>query len=285
MKDQLELDKENGYFMKETETNREREKGRRGKKKKSLWFLNLLIVILIAVMVFCAYQIISQLLEDKKGKDVYGDVASEAVMEETETAIVESGGVEETVTLRKINFQTLWGINKDVIGWLECENTIVNYPVVQGKDNEYYLKHLLDGTYHRFGTLFADCANAADFTDQNTVIYGHHIKAGTMFQMLDNYKEPDYYQEHPYFMLYLPDRTYRIELFAGCLVDGADGVPLNFSDAQEYQDYIDSLRAKSTFTSPVEMTAEDRMVTLYTCAYDFETARYVVCGKLVEVTS
>lgn len=271
--------------MKETETNREREKGRRGKKKKSLWFLNLLIVILIAVMVFCAYQIISQLLEDKKGKDVYGDVVSEAVMEETETAIVESGGVEETVTLRKINFQTLWGINKDVIGWLECENTIVNYPVVQGKDNEYYLKHLLDGTYHRFGTLFVDCANAADFTDQNTVIYGHHIKVGTMFQMLDNYKEPDYYQEHPYFMLYLPDRTYRIELFAGCLVDGADGVPLNFSDAQEYQDYIDSLRAKSTFTSPVEMTAEDRMVTLYTCAYDFETARYVVCGKLVEVTS
>lgn len=258
-------------------------KGKNKKKKKSNWILNIMIVILLAVMAYSGYQIISQLLEDKKGENVYEEVASNAVADETETAVVNVNGVEETVTLRKVNFDTLWNINKDVIGWLECEGTIINYPVVQGDDNTYYLKHLLDGTYHRFGTLFVDCENAADFTDQNTVIYGHHIKVGTMFQTLDNYKEPDYYKSHPYFMLYLPDKTYRIELFAGCLVDGSGGIPLNFADKQEYQNYIDSLRSESTFTSPVTMTSEDRMVTLYTCAYDFETARYIVCGKLVEI--
>ena len=259
-------------------------RGQSRKKKKSTWFLNILIVFFLGVMVFCGYQIVSQLLEDKKGEDAYAEIASQAVLPETETAVVEGeDGQEETITLRKIDFESLWQQNEDVIGWLECEGTVVDYPVVQGPDNEYYLRRLLDGSYHRFGTLFIDYQNDPAFLDQNTVIYGHNIKAGTMFHILDNYKDPDYYPEHPYFMLYLPDKTYRIELFAGTLVDGADGIPLNFATAEEYQDYIDSLRAESTFDSPVEMTSSDRMVTLYTCAYDFETARYVVCGKLVEV--
>ena len=238
----------------------------------------------LGVMAFSGYKIVSQLMEDKKGEEVYQEIASQAVLPETETAVIEKeDGQEETITLRQIDFDALWELNTDIIAWLECEGTVVDYPVVQAEDNNYYLRRLLDGSYHRFGTLFIDYQNDPEFLNQNTVIYGHNIKAGTMFHMLDNYKEPDYYQEHPYFMLYLPDKTYRIELFSGTLVDGADGIPLNFATEEEYQAYIDGLRAESTFTSPVEMTTSDRMVTLYTWAYGVETARYVVCGKLVEV--
>ncbi len=260
--------------------------GERGKsRKKSTWFLNLLIIFFLGVMVFCGYQIIKQLVEDRKGEQVYEQLASQAVSEETETAVVEKeDGEQEVIFLRQIDFEALWEQNTDVVAWLECEGTVVDYPVVQGEDNDYYLRRLLDGSYHRYGTLFIDYQNAPDFTDQNTVIYGHNIKAGAMFHILNEYKDPDYYPEHPYFMLYLPDATYRLELFAGTLVDGADGIPLNFATEEAYQEYIDSLRAGSTFDSPVEMTSSDRMVTLYTCAYDFDTARYVVCGKLVQVS-
>lgn len=168
-------------------------------------------------------------------------------------------------------------------GW-SFPGTIINYPVAQGKDNNEFLRTLLDGTHHRFGTLFIDYRNEKDFSDENTIIYGHNIKAGDMFSILKNYREQSYYDEHPYFLLYTPEKTYILEIFAGKVVDANNAIPMTFETKEEYQEYLNHLVEKSTFQSDVTVTSDDRIVTLYTCASDFDDARYVLCGRLTEIT-
>lgn len=261
-------------------------KKRRTKKRNRviIWICNVLIVVFLCIAAFCAYQIITQLLTQKEGEETYTELQDLAGDETEEVVVEDEEGEETTYTLRTIDFDALKAVNEDVVAWLELEGTIIDYPVVQGTDNTYYLKHLLDGSYHYFGTLFVDYQNSAGFTDANTVIYGHQIKAGDMFHILKYYRDQDYYDEHPYFMLYTPEVTYRLDLFAGCLIDGDDGVPLTFSSDEEFLAYFNAKIAASTFTSDVTITADDRVVTLYTCAYDFDGARYVVYGKLVPLT-
>jgi len=260
-----------------------RQKPERSKKsKRTIWIYNILIVAFLGIAIYSGYRLITDMMEDRKGSNSYEQIA-EQVAQPAETTVVQVAGQEQTILLRQIDFEALFAINPDVVAWLECEGTIIDYPVVQGTDNSYYLKHLLDGTQHRFGTLFVDKDNTPGFVDDNTIIYGHHIKAGDMFYILKHYREEGYYEAHPYFMLYTPEKTYRIDLFAGFLTSANDNFYLNFGTEESFAEYIAEIRKNSTFESPVEMTPSDQMVTLYTCAYDFDEARYILCGKLVEL--
>ena len=92
-----------------------------------------------------------------------------------------SGDLSKPADLPEINFKSLQEVNSDVIGWIYSPDTTINYPVVQGDDNVYYLKHLADGTENRNGCPFLDVQNRPDFTDDNSIIYGHHMQNGTMF--------------------------------------------------------------------------------------------------------
>lgn len=255
------------------------------KKRGANLLIYFLMLVCLAVGGYSAWQIVSQKMEDRKAKNVYDQVAEQAVVKDVvpQAVEVELEGDTQQIPLQTIDFEALWELNEDVAAWLELPGTVINYPVAQGVDNDQYLRHLLDGSYHRFGTLFIDYRNSRKFLDDNTIIYGHHIKAGDMFCILENYREQSYYDEHPYFILYTPEKNYLVELFAGNLVDGNIPIPLTFGSDEEFQSYIDEIRADSTFVSEVEMTPQDRMVTFYTCAYDFEDAKYVLRGKLAEL--
>ncbi len=257
------------------------------RKLRTPWPIRLLSLCLLGIALFSSWKLISLKITDQEGVSAYQDLILQSTLsQKLRSMIIEKKGGESatiSVNLKEIDFDSLQATNPDVVGWLELEGTIIDYPLVQGTDNSYYLTHLLDGTYHRFGTLFLDAGNAGDFTDTNTIIYGHHIKAGDMFCILKYYRNQSYYDEHPYFILYTPDATYRIDLFAGCLIDGTKGLPLTFSDKASYQEYLNTLTANSTFVSDIEMTTDDQMISLYTCAYDFTNAKYVVFGKLVKL--
>ncbi len=183
-----------------------------------------------------------------------------------------------------VDFDTLLACSGDVAGWLYCPDTPINYPVVQGTDNDYYLHHLLDGTRNDNGTLFIDAANAAGWQDQNTVIYGHHMKNGAMFASLEHYDAQTYYDAHPVIYLLTPDGNYSLELFAGMTVAADDEVYTHtFSDPDEYLQWLARQQERSDFSSAAAVGEGDRIVTLSTCAYDFQNARYVVLGKLVSL--
>lgn len=210
----------------------------------------------------------------------YGDLQNSYVAArpyETEQTPQESAPI-------SVDFEALMQENSDIIGWLYCENTPINYPVVQADDNDYYLRRDLHGEYLRTGTLFADFRCPAVGTGQNHIIYGHNMKNASMFGTLINYNEQEYYEAHPVLYYLTPDKDYRIDLFSGFTADAnSDIYRTEIGDAEEFEAFLQELTARSTFTSGVSVSGDEHIVMLSTCSYDFNNARYVVFGKLTNL--
>ena len=168
-----------------------------------------------------------------------------------------------------------------IIGWILLDETPVDYPVMQYSDNDYFMTRLPDGTNHRNGSIFLDYRNEPDFSDKSILVYGHHTRAGDMFGTLSHYRSQEFYNANPVIYLFTPERDYELILFAGHLAHSVrDHPPLDFESDDDFLYYIQQLKNKSVFNSDVEVTAEDRIVSLVTCAYDFNEARLIVVGIL-----
>lgn len=193
-------------------------------------------------------------------------------------------GVNTETSPISVDFDALLAQNPDVKAWLYSEGTTINYVVAQSSDNDYYLRRFLDGTYSTGGTLFIDWMCGGDFSSRNTVIYGHNMHDGSMFASLLSYQNDGYYEEHPVLYLNTPKQDYKIEVFAGFVTPAtSDAYSIGFSSDEYYQSFLDKMCAQSDFQTDVEVTSEDRIVTLSTCSYVYSDARYVVMGKLVPI--
>lgn len=183
----------------------------------------------------------------------------------------------------EVDFASLQQTNPNIVGWLYSEDTPINYPVVQGNDNSYYLTHLYDGTYNANGCLFLDCRVNRDFSSLHSIIYGHYMRSGSMFASLAGYKNQAYYDEHPTLMLMTPDKNYMVTLFAGYVASVDDPAwDVTFTDVSAFDSWLVYAQDRSTFASSVKPTSNDRILTLSTCSYEFSNARYVVLGILKE---
>lgn len=168
-------------------------------------------------------------------------------------------------------------------GWIQSPGTVIDYPVLQGEDNEYYLNHLPDGTENQIGSIFLDYRCKSDFSGDVSVLYGHHIKMDRMFSPLSHYKDPSYYEEHKTMTLYTPGKIYEVALFAGNILDGgSQEFPLSFKTKREKAKWVKKLIDTSTFQSDVRPSKEDKILVLCTCSYEFYNARYAVYGILTE---
>ena len=169
--------------------------------------------------------------------------------------------------------------------WIRIDGTILDYPVMQGADNEFYLTRRPDGVPSRRGSIFIDYRNAPDFTDHNTLIHGHRMRSGAMFGMLSNYSSQSFYDRHLTVSIFTPQGDYELVLFAGYAIDQTvEGVPIRFRDVETFYSYIEHARRRSMFRSDVEVSFGDRLVTLATCEYTFSDGRgrLLIVGKLVE---
>lgn len=115
-----------------------------------------------------------------------------------------------------VDFQALKKINSDIIAWIRIPDTKIDYPVVQGKDNAYYLKHTFQKTEHAAGSIFLDMDNEADFSNRKSILYGHNMKDGSMFQGLHRFQEESYLKEHNQVYLYLPDNRELVYTVTKC---------------------------------------------------------------------
>lgn len=181
-----------------------------------------------------------------------------------------------------VDFAALESINSDCVAWIRIDGTEIDYPVVQGHDNSFYLKHLFDGEWNGAGCIFLDSRVNPDLSDRHSVLYGHHMKNGTMFSDIAKYKDQTFYENHTTGMILTPTENYRIEFFAG-YVAGADDEnawKVTFATEDEYVDWLNETVGRSWFKSEVIPTAEDRVITLSTCSYEFNNARFVLIGRL-----
>lgn len=196
---------------------------------------------------------------------------------------VETDGVVYYGQCPQVDFGALKKQNSDVVGWIYGPGTVINYPVVQGDDNAYYLNHMFDGKENKCGSIFMDCLSAADFSDTNSFIHGHHMKNGSMFASLAGYSRQSYYDSHPVLWLVTPEKSYLVEIFAGFVTDLENDVwQIGFSGEEEYRQWIDKMIAGSAFKSDIKPGTDDKILTLATCSYEYDDARFVVLGILRE---
>ena len=168
-------------------------------------------------------------------------------------------------------------------GWIRLEGTKVDYPVVQSRDNDFYLNRAVTGEWNKVGTPFIDFRNSGDFSDPVTVIYGHYMGDGSMFTAFHDYKSQKFFEEHPFIDLYTPAGDYRLLPVAGVFqnVEYWD-FTFDYESDAAFLYQIDTWKALSTFKSYTEYTAEDRFVVLTLCTYDVENSRFLLVGKLKE---
>jgi len=184
----------------------------------------------------------------------------------------------------EVDFVGLLELNSETAGWLYCEGTVINYPIARAADNSKYLHRMLDGSYNSSGTLFMDYRCEADFTSDNTLIYGHNMKNGGMFHTLLEYRDQAFYDEHPTMYLLTPEQNYLLNIVAG-FVTVADGwvYQTDLSETGAPEAFLNQCIANSDFRASHRPAAEDRIITLSTCTYEYNNARYVIIGTLTPI--
>ena len=232
----------------------------------------ILLTICAFVFALSSYNIYKYLAEGSANRKYNKELIEKAV---TETIYSnEEQEKNKNILPLSIDFSVLKNENENIVAWLYSKDTQINYPVVQGEDNEYYLNRLANGEYNPAGSIFMDCRNNSKLEDNNTIIYGHNMKNNTMFGTLQEYKKQEYYDTHKNMYCFTPKENYIIELFAGLTV--SDIYDLSIIDENKREELI----SKSDFKSNVEITDEDKIITLSTCAYEYDGARYIVMGVL-----
>lgn len=263
------------------------------KKKTSAGDIIAMLILFIAIMVavLAGYKIYSIMMEYKAGVDEYSEIADTVIKERDADAEkikklkdVNGKEVKHWASPLEIDFDTLKSINDNVSGWLYMEALPdISYPIVQGTDNEYYLHHTYKKESVFAGSIFMDCKNTKDFSDQNTIVYGHNMKNGSMFGNLKSYKSQEVVDKSPYFWVITPDEAYKYKIFAiyTANVDG-DTYTLIKGPGKETIDYGNRMEAKSNInTGEYQFKETDKIVTLSTCTGDSST-RFVVQGVRIE---
>ena len=191
---------------------------------------------------------------------------------------------------KNIDFSALQEeINPDIYAWIYIPNTLIDYPVLQHlNDNAYYLNYNIDGTKGYPGCIYTENYNAKDFTDRNTVIYGHNMKNGTMFGALHQYEDNDFFTENPYVYIYTTDEVYVYRVFAAYefsdihLLGGYDMVT-EVGFGKYLEEVMKNESKNGNFDRDIEVTAKDKIITLSTCVSKKPKNRYLVQGVLLRI--
>lgn len=271
------------------------------------------IVFFLGVFIFSGYKIYKSMTEYSEAEEYYSDFAerfvspvlpdaglSGSVTYDTAASSGETGNeagdetsgasgapstnvppqTEAQSGPLKVDFDSLLEYNGDVVGWLYCPNTVMNYPVAQSDDNSYYLRRSLNHSYLVTGTIFADYRCVAPGEDRNYIIYGHDMRNGTIFGMLEKYESSSYMSAHPCFYYFTPDGDYRVDVYAGFTVDAHDKLYNIGGSNAKYIAHVKELAKSGTVSAEVDITEDDKLIILSTCSDAFENARYVLVGKV-----
>lgn len=250
-------------------------------KKKIL--IGIGIVLILAGIVLGGIGLYKYMSEQHAGQ-VYDDIKVEFDVEPLiHLPQMEIEGIENP-----IDFASLTAQYPDIYAWITIPGTKVDYPIVQHTtDNSYYLNHTVDGRKRVEGAIFTENYNGKDFSDPNTVIYGHNMKNGSMFKGLHKYKDRKFMEEHDEILIYQEGRVLRYKIFAAYIYDSRHlMLSFDFQDKNIFDYYLNSVLTKKDISSNidtrVEVTAEDKIITLSTCNNN-DAQRYLVQAVLLSI--
>ncbi len=268
----------------------------RTRKKRTGTALIILVVVLTVGLIIAGWQLASVFLNYQRDRTAYEDLASSAISaqsdREKQTIPAEIPDAEPTVAGTasqvpiKVDWDYLRSVNSDIVGWLYCPNTVINYPVVQTSDHDFYLDHGFDRQSNKSGALFADRNSVAGILQSNFIIYGHNMKDKSMFGTFQDYLDESYYRQNPVMYYLTPDHSYRVELIGAHIVEGTtDNFPTYFSDIRSLGDYLDGISTEFYWINRTYFGTDYQLMTLSTCttAAGYEDARLLIHGAMVPI--
>ncbi len=249
-------------------------------RKKTDWKFILMFLVALAVFLFAAVKLGLILLEYYQGEQTYLKLNKFVVSSKEE---VTGGNQKESKEGFSVDFDELRKINPDVVGWIRIEKLGISYPVVQGKDNEYYLSHTFFKEKNKCGSIFMEVENEADFSDSNTFLYGHNMKDKSMFAKLNQYQEEEILKENPEFYIYTPKGVNKYKIYSCYVAElGLDSFTHKFKKNKEYAQWQKNVKGRSLYDTGVVPKPKQKTVTLMTCTPAGEKYRFLVHGVLAE---
>ena len=268
------------------------------KRKIKKWVWNVLLLFFLTITCSSIYKLLDWNDDNNDTSKIVEEITSSVEVTEKEdnenTELVGAPELEEEeepndywyyikFPLLEVNFATLKEKNSDTVGWINVNNTNINYPYVQSSNNSYYLDHSFDKSYNEAGWVFLDYRNSSDLNNKNTIIYAHSRLDKTMFGSLSRVLKSDWYTNKDNHIIRISTETenplwqifsvYKIE-------EESYYIKTNFNTTEDYIEFLDTLKNRSLYNFNTNLTDEDRVLTLSTCYSD--TVRTVVHAKLIK---
>ena len=216
------------------------------------FLLKSILAFCVFILIGCLFIFFDRTVSDKKAATEYGTIRDQ----------VKKG--------KEIDFQKLRKINPDVVGWVSMPGTGIDYPIVQGKNNEEYLHKTFRGNRNASGAIFLDRNGKPDFTSGNNVIYGHHMRNGSMFAKILNYRKQSFLAKHHEIFLYTPKRRIKLIIIAAYAKSGHNtAIPIEFKDQLQRKEYIKEIKRRSEVRGNFgESRKNHRIYSFITCSYE-----------------
>ena len=240
-------------------------------KKKNKILITLIQIVLIAVIIFSGIKIIEWIKNNKKNKDIMSEIKENVVINNE----MDSNNEEY-----KIDFAKLKQKNSDAIAWIKVNGTDIDFPVVKGTDNSYYLTHNFDKEKNKAGWIFADYRNKFDGTDKNIIIYGHNMKNGSMLASLKDVIKEEWYnnENNKYIALITENENCKYQVFSVYQIETEEYyLQTNISN---FKEFVEKIKGRSKKDFNVDIKETDSILTLSTCA---DNTKYRVVLHAVKV--
>ena len=243
------------------------------KRKAKKIIIPILLLIFISIMIFTGIKIFNWLKENKNSNDIIEDIQDSISIDDNT----------DTVDKYNIDFGSLKQKNSDTIAWLKVNGTDIEYPVVKTTNNDFYMTHSFDKSYNSAGWVFMDYKNKFDGTDNNMVIYGHNRRDGSMFGTLKNILTEEWQNNEENFIIPFITEQEKSEyqVFSVYRIEKEDYyITTNFGTDNEFKKFIDKIKSRSVKDFNVDVSTEDHILTLSTCA-DNNKYRVVLHAKKI----
>lgn len=257
------------------------------KKKKRGGFSALLLLFCLIVAGFSGWKLYGYYRGYHDGEEEYREL-TKYVEKTAEDAQKEKKGKEKCPI--KVDFASLATVNEDIVAWLYIPDTSINYPVVQGEDNTFYLHHTFEKKENFSGAIFLDALCSTDFSSDNSIIYGHNLKTGAMFGELKKLYDVTYnseadYRQHPKIWVITPKTAREYEIFAAREINvqkDTEAYMVDFARESDYALWLAEQKAASQYDTAADLSSAQPAVTLSTCTSDTEDGRFIVQAVLVQ---
>lgn len=239
----------------------------KGKKRKKLVFYYLLLLISLGLFLFSGYKVVMWMIENYK----------------TEQITTKARKIGNVTNDLYVNFKKLKKENPDTVAWIKVNGTNIDYPVVQRADNQYYLYHSFDNSFNYAGWIFSDYRNNLNSLNKNSVIYGHGRLDGSMFGSLKNVFDESWLKEKNNNVIFLvtEEAKYTWEIFSTYSIKSESYyIITDFNNKEEYQEWLNTVKKRSSYDFKKKITTKDKVLTLSTCKNDHGD-RIAVHAKLI----